>query len=184
MKLSFDGKAAPLLFVSSTQINAVVPFALAGGTTTLTVAAPGGSYTAKLAVNATSAALFTQSASGSGQGAILNAPTYSQNSLSNPAARGASVALYLTGAGPYTPAMADGQLAPATSLPLVELPIQVTIGGLPATVTYQGAAPGLVAGLVQVNVEVPADVTPGPAVPVSVVVGSSPAENVVTMAVQ
>ena len=185
VQLSFDGKPAPLLFVSSTQINAVVPFALAGGTTTVTLSAPGGaSYTAKLAVNATSAAMFTQNASGSGQGAILNAPTYSQNSAANPAARGASVALYLTGAGPYTPAMADGQLAPATNPPLVELPIQVKIGGLPATVTYQGAAPGLVAGLVQVNVEVPADVAPGPTVPVSVVVGTSPAENVVTMAVK
>jgi uncharacterized protein (TIGR03437 family) len=184
VRVKFNGQAAALLFVSATQINAVVPFGLTGGEATMTVAAPGADYTARVAVNATSAALFTQNASGAGPGAILNAPDDSLNSPSNPAARGGMVALYLTGAGPYTPAMGDGELCPMGNPPALELPVSVTIGGLPAKVTYQGGAPGLVAGLAQVNVEVPADVTPGPAVPVSVVVGTTPAENVVTMAVK
>jgi uncharacterized protein (TIGR03437 family) len=34
----------------------------------------------------------------------------------------------------------------------------VTIGGQPATVGYQGAAPGLVAGVMQINAQVPAGV--------------------------
>ncbi len=185
ISVDFDGKPAPLLYVSSTQVNAVVPFALAGPSTTMTLHAPGGaSYAVKLAVNATSAALFSQGSSGRGQGAILNAPNFSRNSPSNPAARGSSVSLFLTGAGPYTPALADGALAPVLHTPLVELPISVTIGGVAATVTYQGAAPGLVAGLTQVNVTVPESVTPGPAVPVSLVAGTSPAGNIVTMAVK
>jgi uncharacterized protein (TIGR03437 family) len=42
------------------------------------------------------------------------------------------------------------------------LPVSVTIGGLPATdITYAGAAPGLVAGALQVNVRIPASVASG-----------------------
>jgi uncharacterized protein (TIGR03437 family) len=62
-------------------------------------------------------------------------------------------------------------------------PISVTIGDQPATVGYQGAAPGLVAGVVQINAQVPANVTPGPAVPVTISVAGAAGLNTVTMAV-
>jgi uncharacterized protein (TIGR03437 family) len=37
----------------------------------------------------------------------------------------------------------------------------VTVGGIPATVLYAGAAPGLVAGVVQLNVGLPINLSPG-----------------------
>lgn len=49
---------------------------------------------------------------------------------------------------------------------------------------YAGAAPGLVAGLVQVNVRVPSNVTSGNAVPVLLRVGSLESPAGVTMAVR
>ncbi len=186
VKVSFDGVAAPLLYAAAGQVNAVVPFEVAGkGTTEMTVtAADGSSYTAKLAVVTVSPAVFAQDSSGSGQGAILNNPGMSRNSPANPAARGSTVSIYLTGTGLYTPAGTDGALGPLASEPVTALPVSVTIGGLPAVVTYQGAAPGLILGLTQVNAQVPANAGPGATVPVSVTVGTTGGRNTVTMAVK
>jgi uncharacterized protein (TIGR03437 family) len=64
------------------------------------------------------------------------------------------------------------------------LPVSVTIGGRDAKVVYAGAAPGLVAGLMQVNVQIPMDVTPGDAVPVQLTVGRTTSSGVVTLAIR
>jgi uncharacterized protein (TIGR03437 family) len=50
--------------------------------------------------------------------------------------------------------------------------VQVTIGGQPAQVTYQGVAPGF-AGLAQINAIVPSGLAPGDQ-PVFVSVGGIP----------
>ena len=49
--------------------------------------------------------------------------------------------------------------------------MNVTIGGVEAEVVYAGGAPGLLAGVVQVNARVPIGITPGDAVEVKFVVG-------------
>ncbi len=58
----------------------------------------------------------------------------------------------------------------------------VTIDGVPATVTFSGLAPGFV-GLYQVNVEVPQEVSPGPALPLILTINGVPS-NTVTIAVE
>ena len=58
------------------------------------------------------------------------------------------------------------------------------IGGMPAKVWYSGGAPTAVAGLTQINAEIPAGVTPGPAVPVTVKVGAYTSQAGVTLAVK
>jgi uncharacterized protein (TIGR03437 family) len=147
----------------------------------MTVTAPGGAaFTATLPVSAAAPAIFTTNPSG--QGAILNGDL-SVNSPDRPAARGSWIAIYATGAGLLNSSVADGTIISATNLPLSAAPISVTIGGQPATVGYQGAAPGLVAGVVQINAQVPVAVIPGNAVPVSIGVGSTAGPNTVTMAV-
>jgi uncharacterized protein (TIGR03437 family) len=173
---------APLLYASGGQVNAVVPFAVAGQSTTLMrVSTPSkATFTATLPVSAAAPAIFVTSASG--QGAILNGDL-SVNSAANPAGRGSSIAIYATGAGLLNPAVADGAIVSPTNLPLSIAPVSVTIGSQPATVGYQGAAPGLVAGVMQINATVPAGVTPGPAVPVTISVGGTSGLNTVTMAV-
>jgi uncharacterized protein (TIGR03437 family) len=51
--------------------------------------------------------------------------------------------------------------------------VTATVGGLPAVVQYKGAVPGAVAGLMQVNVQIPAGVIPGGYVPVVLSVGNA-----------
>ena len=182
LTVGFDGNLAPLLYAAAGQINAVVPFVVAGQSTTLMrVSAHGGAtFPATLPVSTAAPAMFVISASG--QGAILNGDL-SVNSPAHPAARGSSISIYATGAGLLSPSVADGTIVSATNLPLSVAPMSVTIGGQPAPVGYQGAAPGLVAGVMQINAQVPAGVTPGPAVPVTISVGGTAGLNTVTVAV-
>jgi uncharacterized protein (TIGR03437 family) len=60
----------------------------------------------------------------------------------------------------------------------------VTIGGVNAVVKYAGAAPGSVAGLTQINVEVPAALAPALALPVIVKIGDFASTAGVTVAVK
>jgi uncharacterized protein (TIGR03437 family) len=78
----------------------------------------------------------------------------------------------------------DGVVTSAVNLPLVAQPVKVRIGEQNAVVSYQGAAPGLVAGVSQINVQIPSNVTPGPAVPVTIAVGGTQSQNSVTVAVK
>jgi uncharacterized protein (TIGR03437 family) len=57
------------------------------------------------------------------------------------------------------------------------------IGNLTATTTYVGAAPGLVAGALQVNAVIPDGVASG-AVPVVVFIGANGSQAGITVAVQ
>jgi uncharacterized protein (TIGR03437 family) len=124
--------------------------------------------------------IFTANATGSGQAAAVN-QNGTLNSASSPAKIGGYISLYITGAGQTVPALADGQVATASAI--TQLPVTATIGGVNAPVTYAGAAPGEVAGVVQVNVQIPAGVAVGGAIPVTVSVGGIAAQQGVTIAV-
>ena len=71
--VTFNSIAAPLLYVSPTQINAIVPFSLAGQTS-LQVAVQRFervSSTFTMPLQDTAPAIFTSTQSGTGQGAVL-----------------------------------------------------------------------------------------------------------------
>jgi uncharacterized protein (TIGR03437 family) len=104
------------------------------------------------------------------------------NSASNPASRGDYVSIYTTGAGATTPTGVDG-LRPAGPSYTPNAKVSVTIGGMPSVVSYAGAAPGLVSGAVQINVQVPQSVSPGPN-PVVITIGGMDSQSGVTMAVR
>lgn len=168
-KVLFNGVSAPLLYAGAGQINAIVPFGLdPSKAASLEILTPAGSLgTLSLSAAAVSPALFTQSSSGLGPAAILN-QDYSLNSYSNPAPAGSTVMIYGTGFGTLVPQPADGQTA-TVAAPTV-LPVTATVGGVAANVTYAGAAPFLVAGVVQINVQIP-DLRPGQALPISMSIG-------------
>jgi len=105
------------------------------------------------------------------------------NSSANPAAAGSVVVIYATGEGQTMPAGIDGKFAAGPGYPAPELPVSVTIGGLPADVLYAGAAPTLVAGVMQVNARVPAGVTSGDNA-VTVTVGTASSQPGITLAVK
>jgi uncharacterized protein (TIGR03437 family) len=178
----FDGSPAPLTYVSDGQVNAIVPFELAGNAVSTQVqvqvnGTPSGAVT--LFLTSASPAIFT-TGGGSGQAAALNQDN-SPNSASNPAAIGSVLQVYMTGAGQTMPASTDGQLAGST--PWIPLgTVTATIGGVPAAVQYAGSAYGLVAGVTQVNVVVPDGAPTGSAVPIVLQVGANPSPSGVTVA--
>jgi uncharacterized protein (TIGR03437 family) len=120
-------------------------------------------------VSKASPALFTANSTGSGQGAILNEDG-SVNSTSNPAPAGSIVVLFGTGEGQTNPPGLDGLISSST-FPKPLLAVGVRIGGVDADVLYAGAAPSLVAGVVQVNARIPEAVSGSSVVPVQISVG-------------
>jgi len=58
------------------------------------------------------------------------------------------------------------------------------MGGVECPVLYAGAPPGLVAGAMQVNVQLPANVPSGDAVPVVLAVGEAMSPDTVTIAIR
>ncbi len=185
LQVLFDGVPAPLLYASAGQVNVVVPFSVAGQSVTQVQVEYLGvlSNTLPLQVATTEPGIFSIAGSGQGQGAILNARDGSVNSALNPALRGDWVSIFATGAGVTTPASVDGILASAP-LPVPNAPVSVTIGGLTCVLNYQGAAPGLVSGVLQVNAQVPAGLSPGSAVPVQLRIGTVTSTEPITLAVQ
>jgi uncharacterized protein (TIGR03437 family) len=105
------------------------------------------------------------------------------NSNSNPAAQGSVVVLYGTGGGLTTPASVDGLLT-SQPYPKPMLPVSVTIDSLPAPVLYAGAAPGLVAGVLQINLVVPATASPAPFDQVVVTIGDYTSPTAIMIAVK
>lgn len=185
VQVTFNGQPAPLLYGSAGQINAVAPFELAGQSTVQVAVtqANSQSLTTTVPVAAANPSIFAANATGTGQGAILNADL-TPNSASNPAPLGSVVSIYATGLGVTDPASADGALASAVNPPLVAQPVMVAMGGKSATVLYQGAAPGLVAGVSQINVRIPSNIQTGPSVPVTIAAGGTRSQNSVTVAVK
>ena len=179
----FDGVPAPLIYASAGQTAAVVPYTLAGQTTTqLTVVYQGRpSQAVPLPVVGAAPGLFSANASGKGNGAILNQDG-SPNSPANPAAKGSIVMLYGTGDGLVTPTAITGHIT-GSVLPKPVLPVKVSIGGIDTSVQYAGAAPSLLAGVFQINATVPTSVPSG-AVPVVVTVGTASSQAGLTVSVQ
>jgi uncharacterized protein (TIGR03437 family) len=185
--LSFQfsgGVAAPLYFVSGGQANIQVPWDLAGqSTASLTATLNGTSGAAEtLNIAAFAPAIFTLNSQGNGPGAILDS-SYDLVGSSNPAIAGTTtILIYCTGLGPVTNQPATG--SPAPSSPLAETTNQptVSIGGVTATVSFSGLAPGYV-GLYQVNALVPAGVAAGSAVPMTISIGGA-TSNTATIVVQ
>ena len=161
------------------QINAQLPTECpTTGTVTAMVSVGGqtGSQTFTLAPAAPG--IFTVNGSGTGDGVIVHTD-YSLVTAAKPATAGETVVLYTTGLGPTSPQFADG--VAANQMNYTVMPVTVSIGGKPATVTYAGLAQGWV-GLYQINAVVPAGVTGSlPVIVTSAGTYSSPAG--VTMSV-
>ena len=184
VRVLFNGIPAPSVFVSNSQISAVVPyFGAAGATTNVQVEYLGvRSDPCRVTVSPTAPGLFTSNASGSGQGSVLNQDN-TVNSAANPAARGSVVILWATGEGVTDPPGVDGRPA-ANVLPTPVAPVSATIGGYPAKVLYAGGAPGYMPGVLQINAQMSPDVQAGNAVPVRITIGGASSQDAVTLAVR
>jgi uncharacterized protein (TIGR03437 family) len=162
------GEPLPLYYVGGQQINAVIPWDVpVNATVPLAVQFNGmASMPVGVVTAAATPAVFTQDESGSGLGSIVvikpSGKVYVA-SASNTASAGDVLEVYCVGLGAVDSPPPAGAPASTTTLARTITPVTATIGGVPATVSFSGLAPGY-AGLYQVNVTVPAGVTPGPAV--------------------
>jgi uncharacterized protein (TIGR03437 family) len=160
-----DGEPVQLLYDSDGQINAIVPFELAfEAAATIQLAAGDNTTTWSVPVISAAPGIFTLDGSGGGRAAVLNDDN-SVNGPSQPAARGSAIQIFATGIG-------------------TETVVSVAIGGAIATVLYAGPAPLAVTGLAQINAIVPQNVSLGPAVPITLSVGTAQSPSGVTIAVQ
>ena len=148
---TINGLTAPVLYVSSGQLNIQVPYEIAPGTTPLLVVNNNGQTVSQnVLVTAAAPGIFMDQ-----NGALVP---------SNSASHGQEIAFFITGAGAVSPAVATGA-APAAGTLLSKLPVplqnvSVTIGGQPATIDFIGIPSGLV-GVVQINVTVPQNAPTG-----------------------
>jgi uncharacterized protein (TIGR03437 family) len=180
----FGNYAAPLLYTSANQVSAIVPYEVSGSQVQVFVKYNGDlSATFPVSLAAAAPSLFTADSSGKGQAAAINIQNggYAYNNAAHPLNAGDYVELFLTGTGQTNPPSVDGQLTPDAN-ELVAANVTVTIGGRTFTPVYAGGAPGIVAGLTQVDVQIPSGLTAG-AVSVSVQVGSVSTQPGVTIAV-
>ena len=165
--VSVNGEAAPISFVSNTQINFLVPADIAPGTAMIKTTNNGltsAFVSSKVLLTAPS---FFQIGVGSTNGHIYIAATHANYSLIGPpglisgatttgAAPGETIVLYGTGFGATNPAAPNGQVVP-TPLPLPAWPT-VVIDGMEAQVVYAGL---IAPGLYQVNLVVPTGLASG-----------------------
>src|SRR5262249_16781946 len=118
------------------------------------------------------------------QGAVINQDG-TPNSTHNGAAPGSVVSIFATGEGQTNPLGVDAVINKTTlPLPKPQLAVSAEINGETAEVKYAGGAPGQVAGMLQVNVQVPADIPHGSVVPVTITVGNSTSQSGVTLFVR
>lgn len=155
-----NGTAAPLFFVSPSQINFQMLSGITDPTIQVVVVSTGvRSLPLDVPLVAEEPGLFTISADGAGQAAALNGDN-SANRSGNPAAPGSVLQIFATGLGKVDPPVSPGQPAPADPLSLTLAKPVVRIGGAVAELLFSGLAPGFV-GLNQINVRIPQGLAPG-----------------------
>ncbi|MBL8229227.1 MAG: hypothetical protein JNL98_12145 [Bryobacterales bacterium] len=176
------GRPLPLLFTSTGQINAQIPYDLASDVQHQVVVRRGNTLSVpeQFVVAQAQPGIFTVNEQGFGQGFIRRADGRVADAA-NPARRGDTVVILCTGLGLVTPLLPPGAPAPPTP-PTVVAPVQAAIGGRTAIVVSATLDPGS-AGRYRVQVTVPADSPLGSQIPV-VITAAGRSSEPVTMAVQ
>lgn len=151
--VSVEGVNAPIYFVSSGQINFLIPYTTSPGLRSVRITTTSGTVNGNVRVIASAPGLFAKDQAQPPKGAILNQDS-TENTQNNPARRGQVIQIYATGPGALSSTPGDGGAAPAEPLITTTSTPQVFIGGIAADVQFTGLAPGF-AGLWQINAFVP-----------------------------
>jgi uncharacterized protein (TIGR03437 family) len=178
-----NGVAAPVLYASDTQVNAIVPFEIfSSGQVILQVGykgilSPGVTVT----MAASAPAIFTMNGTGSGQAVAVNLDG-TVCDASHPATPGSYIIVYFTGGGATTPSGVTGSVA-ATTKRLSQTAL-ATVADIPGTVGYAGTSPTLLEGINQLNLKLDDKTPSGPAQPLILTVGNSSSPATATIAVK
>jgi len=170
--LSVAGTPIPLVFVSPKQINAQLPNNVLGSET-ISLHTPGGvSNTLNFTVSSTAPSVFLyQPDAKTAIPDVYRAENYQLVTPTNPVRINDTLVIWLTGMGATIPVVDAGQPAPTDPLAEASSQPTVTLGGYKLKLDYAGLAPGL-AGVYQINVEVPFGVPAGPEQPLVITQGT------------
>ncbi len=141
--VSFNGYSAPIISVQSGLIVCFTPFEITGSTEVTVNASSQSSNSVRVNV-APSAPYILEAINQDG----------SLNSASHPAPQGSVLTFYVTGLGLTLPLSQDGSVT-APPLPVPVASVTAYINGNQVQPQFVGAADGLVAGITQLNVELP-----------------------------
>jgi uncharacterized protein (TIGR03437 family) len=162
----FNGEPGAILFTGPGQINVVAPESIGFGSEVILQVGRYGipSAQVRLAVDRFSPGLFSYATAERRYAAALTAFNTVQGP-GRPLQRGKLAVFFATGLG--LPAGQSADSVPARAAETALRPV-LSIGGKPAKLLYAGAAPGLTAGLTQLNVLVPDNAPTGEAVEVTI----------------
>jgi uncharacterized protein (TIGR03437 family) len=167
VQVMINQHAAPIYYVSPTQISVIVPYSTTADSVAQIYVINNGQNSNLVTsfTGSTSVGVFTNNpVGGLGYAAALH-PDYSVISEASPAQIGETVAVYLAGMGAVSPSVPDGAAAPGTQLsyttatPLVFLS-DASGKYLQGKVAFSGLAPGF-AGLYQINFKIPTGLVSG-----------------------
>ena len=172
--LTVNGVPLPMLFASSTRINAQLPFTV-DGRASMVLRTPGGvSDTLNLMILPAAPGVFRDGTAGPDSD-IATVVRLKNNQLvtpSNPIHPDDEIVIYLAGMGKTSPAVEAGTAAPSDPPALTLIQPTVTLGGLNLPLVYSGLAPGQV-GVYQIQAIVPFRGVPlGFNVPLTITQGS------------
>jgi uncharacterized protein (TIGR03437 family) len=145
------GVEAPILSAAPGEVVFVVPFGTPDGDAIPVTVHDRGAQSAALPIRIQTAAPWLA-------GPVFNSDG-TPNTIQTPCHWGSALTVFLTGAGPFSPPLDDGQLAPNDASRRLQLPASfsfftTTTTPIPGTVLYAGAAPGTI-GLAQINLQLP-----------------------------
>ena len=157
----FDGVAAPFIYSWAGQVSVIVPYDVSGKQQTNVQYEYNGvmSNTVAVPVAAATPAMFAADATGGGRGLILH-PDFTLVTSATAVSAGNAIILLATGGGTVVGGAVNGALAPGIGQQTLN--VTASVGGLPANILYAGPAPGLVNGVLQVNLTVPVGLASGP----------------------
>lgn len=175
VSITVDGVPAAMLFSWTKQLNFVVPWEVRTDGAAVPICITYNNN--KTCVSASTGVMAPGAFQVLGQSATINLDDYSVNYSGNPARRGSFVSVYVTGTGKLTGTLTDGGVS---GMPLGTVPGTQTAyfastadncsifscDSFPkdtmVSLLYVGAASGLVEGVTQINLTIPADMPPGP----------------------
>lgn len=141
--VAFDGYIAPLISVQDNLIVCFAPFEITGSAEVTVTVDGQHSNSVRVGVQPSSGNILV----------IVNQDG-TVNSADHPAPKGSVLTIYVTGLGLTSPLSQDGSVS-APPLPVPVVPVTVTIDGHSVQPQFAAAADGLVAGITQVNVQIP-----------------------------
>jgi uncharacterized protein (TIGR03437 family) len=154
----FDNVPAPLVSVSASSILCYVPFEVVSTATVTVSSNEEVSNPVLIGILASSPQILT----------VVNQDG-SVNSAAHPANAGSVIALYVSGLGQTNPPGDDGLVnASPLPVPLATVTVNFPVLSLGVTPQFVAAAPGMIAGITQVNVQLPATTPSSGAMPFTI----------------